>query len=358
MKINFIVPFTCLTGGIKIVFEYCNRLKSRGHDVLIYVPMKAYKFNNDGFIGGLKTIKSSVGNTFKRATKVDWFDLNVEVKLVPMIKDTFIRDADICVATAWPTAYDVNNLKLSKGKKVYLIQHYELWSGNKNLVDNSYRLPLNQIVIAKWLKEMMRDKFNQKSTLIYNGIDFDEFRYKVEENRNKDKDLIISMMYHDLEWKGFKDGLSAFEIAKKKHPNLKLKLFGTKYEDNIPKYAEFYKMPSKDELNNIYNESDIFIFPSRSEGWGLTVIEAMACKCAVVGTNTGALSEIGINEINSLISEPNDVDSLANNIIKLIENSEIRKYISENGYNTALSLDWSNSVDKIEKIFNELKDIE
>lgn len=356
MKINFIVPFTSLTGGIKIIFEYCNRLSARGHDVLIYVPMKAYKFNNKGLVGKLVTLKSSVGNTLKRGTKVDWFDLDAKVKLVPIIKNAFIRDADICVATAWPTAYDVYNLDDSKGKKVYLIQHYEIWSGEKDLVDGSYKLPMNQIVIAKWLQETMKDKFNQNSTLIYNGINFDEFKYKDEFKDNKD--IIISMLYHSLEWKGFKDGLSAFEIVKKKYPGIKLKLFGTESGEDIPEYAEFYEMPTKSELNNIYNESDIFIFPSKSEGWGLTVVEAMACKCAVVGTNTGALSEIGIHEKNAMISNPNDVNALAENIIKLIDNEEIRKNISEEGYITALNLDWSISVDKIENLFKELKNKE
>lgn len=357
MKINFIVPFTYLTGGIKIVFEYCNRLKSRGHDVVIYVPMKAYKFNNDGFIGVLKTIKSSIGNTFKRGTKVDWFDLNVEVKLVPMIKDSFIRDADICVATAWPTAYDVYNLNYDKGKKVYFIQGYEIWSGDIVKVDNSYRLPLNQIVISKYLLDIINEKFSRKSILIHNGINLDDFKLKNDiDNENKDN-IVISILYHNLEMKGFEDGIKAIELVKKKHKNIKLKLFGMHSGNNIPEYAEFYENPSKKELNNIYASSDIFIFPSRSEGWGLTIIEAMACKCAVVGTNTGALSEIGVHEKNSLISEPNDVNALAENIIRLIENPKMRKKISENGYNTALSLDWSNSVDKIEKIFNELKNI-
>ena len=351
MKINFIIPFTSLTGGIKIVFEYCNRLKERGHDVVIYVPMKAYRFNNKGVLGNLKIIKSSIGNTFKRGTNVEWFDLNVDIKLVPLIKNCFIRDADVVVATAWPTAYDVNCLQDSKGRKIYLIQHYEKWSGDEIDVDNSYKLPLNQIVIAKWLKDLMKDKFNRESNLIYNGIDSNDFNNK---KSNKNKNIVVSMLYHRLEWKGYEDGLKAFEIAKQTHPNIKLKLFGIEKGENIPEYAEFYLNPSREEIKKIYSDSDIFIFPSRSEGWGLTVIEAMACKCAVVGTNTGAISEIGIDRENCLVSEPGNVEELAMNLVRIINDTELRTYISNNGYNTATKFDWKISVDKMEKYFKNL----
>lgn len=349
MKINIILPFTALTGGIKIAFEYSDRLKKRGHDVIIYVPMKAYKFNNHGISGKLKTLKASIGNTLKRGNKVDWFDLKTEIRLVPLIKDRYIRDADVVVATAWPTAFDVDKLHISKGKKFYLVQHYEIWSGPLENVDNSYRLPLNKIVIAKWLQDLMQEKFGQKSNLIYNGIDLNEFKY--DRNAHNSNEIIVSMLYHTLEWKGFEDGLKAFELAKEKYPYLKLKLFGTEKGNNVPEYAEFYCNPSKEELKDIYNKSDIFIFPSKKEGWGLTVLEAMACKCAVVGTDTGALNEIGVHGENALISDTNDIEMLSKNIINLVEDSNLRKKISENGYLTAYNLDWEKSIDKIEKLF-------
>lgn len=352
MKINFIIPFTNLTGGIKVIFEYCNRLNEYGHKVNIYVPMKAYKFNNKGLRGFFKTIKESLGNTLKRGTKVKWFNLNCKIKLVPYITDKYIEDADICVATAWPTAYDVEKLCDSKGKKVYFIQHYEIWSGDKETVENSYKLDLNQIVVANWLKKLMYDKFCKDSITIYSGIDEKDF-YHGDKNNDKDN-LTISILYHKLEWKGFQDGIEAINLVKKKYPNINVKAFGIMGGDDIPNYIEFYENPTKMELKQIYIESDIYIFPSRNEGWGLTVIEAMACKCAVVGTNTGVIPEIGVDSHNCLISNPMDIKGLADNIVKLIENDDLRRNISNNGYNLALSLEWNKSVKKIEKFFESL----
>lgn len=348
MKINFILPFTSLTGGIKVIFEYANRLNDRGYDIICYVPMLAYKFNNYGLIGELKRFKSSAGNTLKRRTKVNWFDLKVPIKLVPLINDIFIRNADATIATAWPTAYSVSNLNKSKGEKFYFIQHYEIWSGPKNLVDGSYKLPLKRIVIAKWLKELMEKEFNVDVTaLIPNGLNFKEF-YNDNKIFNKDKSLL--MMYHNLEWKGYQDGLKAFEIVKKRHPEIKLRLFGLKRGDGIPNYAEFYENPPRDVLRKLYSTSDIFISPSWTEGWHLPPMEAMACKCAVVATNVGCIPDIGIHKETAMVCEPNDIEGLANNILQLVEDNELLKKISLNGFEKIKNYTWDNSADLFEKI--------
>lgn len=346
MKINFIIPFTSKTGGIKIVFEYANRLQERGHDILIYMPVIAYKFNGKGFIGLLKRIKATGGN-IKRTTKVEWFNLKVPLKLVPKISNRYIRDADYSIATAWPTAYDVNNLNLIKGNRYYFIQHYEIWSGTKEEVDRTYLLPLKQIVIAEWLKNLMENQFNNtKSQVAYNGIDFNQFNNNNKQYNNK----IVCMMYHSLEWKGYKEGLKAFQNVKLKLPDLKLIIFGMEKNEDIPEYAEYHVNPSSEDLKQIYCDADVFIFPSKFEGWGLTPLEAMACKCAVVGTNAGAIGEIGVDGENVLISEPGDVEGIARNIYRILTHENLLRKISINGYNTVLNFSWDKSVDKFEKI--------
>lgn len=89
--------------------------------------------------------------------------------------------------------------------------------------------------------------------------------------------------------------MNAFEFARKKVKNLSLELFGMEAPVGMEDYA-FHKSPNVEELRRLYNWADIFIFPSKNEGWGLTPIEAMACGCAVVGTNTGCMIDLGVNE--------------------------------------------------------------
>ena len=347
MKINFIIPFTFKTGGIKIVFEYANRLHKLGHDIVLYTPMLSYEFNNKGLWGQLRRIKNSGGNIFKRGTGLKWFTLAVPLKLVPVIKNNYIRDADVVIATSWPTAYDVNDLNMNKGDKFYFIQGYEIYSGEKETVDKSYLLPLKKITISNWIKELMIKKFNGIDTeTVYNGIDFDEFS-----NKNKCFNIkTICMMYSKSEFKGYNDGLEAFRIVKSKIKDLNLVLFGIEKGEGIPDYAEFHLNPNSEELKQIYCKSDVFIFPSKFDGWGLTPLEAMACKCAVVGTNVGAINEIGINGENALISEIGDVAGLADNLYKILNDIDLLKALLINGYNTVLNFSWDKSVKKFEAI--------
>ncbi|MGG1071849.1 glycosyltransferase family 4 protein [Priestia megaterium] len=345
MKINFVLPFTNPTGGIRVIFEHANRLTDMGHDVVCYVPMVAYKFGSKGFKGFIKRCKSSIGNSIKRRNKVNWINVQANIQLVPFINDRYIRKADATFATAWPTAYSVNKLSAKVGKKFYFIQHYEIWSGSKHEVDNSYKLPLKQITIATWLKELMEKEFESTGiSVVVNGNDLKVPKEFVKPLNPKKK---VLMMYNSLEWKGFKDGLKAFEIAKKTYPSLELVLFGNEYSDEIPGYAKFIEKPDRNQLKELYKLADLFIFPSKFEGWGLTVIEAMGCKCAVVGTNVGCMDDVGKHKVTAMISTPQDIDAMAKNIVELIANPELTLSISEQAYELVNTFTWENSTKKL-----------
>ena len=79
-------------------------------------------------------IKGFLAN-IKQGKRVNWFDIRVEVIRIPWLSVSFIKDADIVVATAWPTAHAVKTMSNNKGKKFYFIQHYESWDGPINKID-------------------------------------------------------------------------------------------------------------------------------------------------------------------------------------------------------------------------------
>ena len=353
MIINFVVPFVEKTGGIQVVFTYANELQKRGHDVKIYYPFFPYPMSYTGIRYIEKFMKTMFNGFFRHRWRVEWFNLLAPLKLVPVINKHTIRDADAIIATAWPTAYDISLLPKNKGTKFYFIQHYEIWSGEKEKVDNSYKLELNQIVIAKWLRDLMIDRFNRKNVFIcHNGINLSEFfpdrLYKKQKHRFE-----ILLLAHPVELKGMKDGIRVVNYLKENGYDVGLKLFGMGKCDGIPDYAELYINPSKDELRRLYSNSDVYLFPSWQEGWGLTVIEAMACKCAVVGNEVGCLLDIGKNGYNCMLSKPHDVSTMVKNIIELIDDLSKLEEIRNNGYNTVQAMSWEKSFDKFERIIEE-----
>lgn len=116
---------------------------------------------------------------------------------------------------------------------------------------------------------------------------------------------------------------------------------------NLPDDVEYYQNPTKQKLLDLYSNSDIFIFPSLEEGWGLTPLEAMACGCVVVGTNTGFVLDLGQHENNMMISTPNNVDEMVENVEQLIMDTELMKKIQKNSIETIRQLEWKQSVQKL-----------
>lgn len=334
MKINVIIPTIGLSGGIRVIFLYANYLVSQGHDVEFYIPMKAYKISSKKF----SRLRSSLANTLKRG-RVNWFNCKFKINVVPVIRNKYVRDADICIATAWPTAFDVYNLNLCKGIKVYFIQDYEKWMGNRTDIDNSYRLNLNRIVITNTLKKLLFDKFNSNSKVIYNGLDEKEFIIG-EKKINNPK--VILMLYNIAPNKGSEEGIEILKNVYRKY-NIKVVLFGYKKSSSIPKDFEFYENPDREVLINLYRKSDIYLFPSKYESWGLPVMESMANKCAVIGNNVGCLKELGENNVNSITVDECDYNEIEKRLIELLKNDVLLKNIQNNAYKLVQKFKWIES---------------
>lgn len=348
-RINFILPSIGKSGGVNVVLKYATELKKIGWDVLIYVPQLEYDLKRSYW---LKNKVRQILFTAKNIKVSTQYKDNKFIKFVPTVSNKYIRNADVTIATAWPTAFSVNNLDLSKGKKVYFIQDYETWD-NERLGKASYLLPLFHITIAGWIDKRLVQQLNcDPSDVIFNGIDTNFF--KPQDNKKISKHIKCLMLYHTLPKKGINDGIKAFELAKKKYPQLELNMFGIQNDPHINAVEKYYQNPSRKLLLKLYQSSDIFIFPSREEGWGLTPIEAMSCGCAVAGTNVGCMLEIGENGVNALVSKAGDINALSNNIKQLTRNRKLREKIEENARITAKKLSWNKSTKKFNKILLDI----
>lgn len=350
LKITFIIPFTEKTGGIAVVLEYYRQLSLMGHQVTICYPLLPYmrlilesKPLWKKFLIWLIHLKR---NLFPVIRQLVHFSEHFPVNPVPFIHNVFVPDSDAVIATAWPTAYDVAKLATRKGQKFYLIQGYEIWGGYTENVHASYNLPLNLITISPFLTELVRSKPNRYfAAEIHNGVRLDCFYPPTEKDFSQPN---ILMMAHELELKGTQDGLQALSIIKKNYPHVRITLFGMCSPPAASFEFEYYQSPKRENLLTLYQKANIFLSPSHSEGWHLPPMEAMACKCAVVATETGCIPSLN-NGRNIAIAKMRDPKSLSEVVSELIESQAKLVAYAEEGHKTIRNYAWEKSAQKLEK---------
>ena len=140
------------------------------------------------------------------------------------------------------------------------------------------------------------------------------------------------------------------------------KIFG-KHKDKLENLANSLKIQNRifwlgyvpdDLLPNLYSEAIAFIFPSLYEGFGLPIIEAMACGCPTLSSNRASLPEIGGKAVHFF--DPKEIEDMAESIQKVCEDSEYRKTLSRLGINRAKSFNWDSCfkkhIDLFETVLN------
>lgn len=352
MKITFLVPSVYLTGGIKLILEYSNKLIEKGHQVNIVFPWQinpnfGLKYSFLKFIWRFKFYYEKI----IRYTPLNWFKFNGNLYKIPDFRNQFIPNADVIIASSWDTANWAASASPSKGKKFYFVQQYENWGEDR--ADDSYKLPLQKIVIASWLQKLMKEKFNENSFLIVNGIDINLF--KPIKTKRLDKDFRIGMLYHPSLWKGTKYGIKAFKLAKKQIPNAKLVLISA-YPKNkdIPFNSEFNFMVPPEKLSKIYSSCDLWVSPSLSEGCQAPPMEAMACGIPVIATNVGGVPDYTIPNKTAIVVPPKSSKAIANAIIELFQNKTKSSKIAKNGFNyITKNFSIQKAVNKLEKVLIE-----
>jgi glycosyltransferase involved in cell wall biosynthesis len=121
------------------------------------------------------------------------------------------------------------------------------------------------------------------------------------------------------------------------------------------KNVKFVGFIPPNQLNNFYNSLDLFIFPSLYEGFGLPVLEAMACGTVVISSNISSLPEIIGKGGGSICLNLNlkDFKEKINKFIKMKKKD--LKILKEKSYQKTKKFTWEKSTNKLIKVYKGLK---
>lgn len=115
-------------------------------------------------------------------------------------------------------------------------------------------------------------------------------------------------------------------------------------------------VPSED-LPKYYNLADVVVLPSidKSEAFGLTLIEAMACAKPVVASNLVGVRSVVDDQTNGLLTEPKNIDDLATKINYLLTNSDVASQFGQAGRKKVEEkYDWGRIGDELERLYKEI----
>src|SRR3954467_11236470 len=151
MRITFVLPHAGMSGGVRVIAIYAERLQRRGHRVsVVSVPPPP------DFTRRLRSLLRGRGWPSSAASEPSWFDgTGVPHRVLERVRpvtDADVPDAAVVGATYWTPPPWVNALSPGKGAKAIFVQGYEAAPGRFDPpLDAVWRLPLAQIVIASWL---------------------------------------------------------------------------------------------------------------------------------------------------------------------------------------------------------------
>ena len=211
--------------------------------------------------------------------------------------------------------------------------------------------------VSKYMKEYLVSKgISSNIKVIYNGLDlkyissleneWDTKNEKYDNQMNK-KQFILLFPGGMKTNKGGLILLKAMEILNSKNLPIKLYYAGTTtktyVEENEIDNVTFTGLLQHEEYLNALNNCDCLILLSKTEGFGISILEAMLLGKPIITTPVGGIPEFCLNERNGVYVK-RSLNDVAEKIIYLYKNPELRREISKNNMQDAKKFEWNNII--------------
>lgn len=209
------------------------------------------------------------------------------------------------------------------------------------------------IFVSNYLKNEMIRRFQlteDKCAIIYNGIPVQKFQPRPD-NKIRDalgirqNDLLIGAIGNIRPAKGYDLFIRAAAILADKSDRYKFVIVGqgnNALETDLRRRVEAMRLDNRfffwgfcDDIAEALNNFDIFVQSSTTEGFSISIVEAMACERPITATRSGGPQEILTHEKNALMVDPHSAGQMAAAIERLADNPELGKALAANARNHA-----------------------
>ncbi len=318
------------------------------------------------------------------------WDLNMnllmEIKSIEIINKFSI---DILHAHDWLVASAAIGLK-HLFRKPLLATIHSLERGRRSGLFNDGQMMLDQIenlliqeswhtiVCSQYMQSICHFSFifpNDKMTIIPNGVRFNDFSIELSSKEKQihhkkyaqENEQIVGYIGRLVPEKGVNVLLGAVTNVLKAKPNTKFVIAGEGWHRNelegiskelqIEDKVLFTGYLSEEDFLPYFNVTDILVVPSTYEPFGIVALEGMATRTPIIVSDVGGLSEIVDHKWTGFKVPPDNSDAMAEAIIELLENNDLRKRIIKNAEEKLTHVyDWTIIADQTIKIYERIFD--
>ena len=353
-------------GGVKV---YTRNLVSR---ILIRQAANEYYliYNNPDFIGSYAGHPNVNEISLAMPTRLLWDQIGV-----PWIARRYKLDLIFNPKFTVPIFTRKKTVFVRHGSERYVIpkqsRWFECWFSNL-LIRRCCRSADAVICVSELVRKDLIAYTGisaGKTFTIHNGYDDRNFRVIRDTARLLEVKRKFGLPERFILWVGQVDPrkniarlLTAFDKVRNIIPhNLVLAgLKGWKAEDELRpiqklgliKRVNFIDWVSHNDLPVIYNLADLFVFPSLYEGFGLPLIEAMACGCPVLTADRGSPPEV--TEDAALLVNPLDVEQLAQGMHRLLTDQILRQNLRAKGLKRVETFTWDRCAAQVLALFDKV----
>lgn len=343
MRVLYFAHSVLSRGGDRMVLAHLNRLAAAGHTV---------------------TIRANVFETvFAVHPSIDVKKIGFPFPLGSLVAAIVAKfSTDCAIATIIPMACLLS--ARNREKVVYLAQEFEElgYHGIGRLVIRFFLqfglgvLRLPTIAVSDNLSSFLREKYKAQVETVTNGIDTGAF---FPDPRNayislKGAGRAVLLYARKDPRKGFD---VAVDVVKKLKREAKIAfdvwIFGEDCSNEITAFPfRHFGFLNDAELRGVFSSADVFLYPSRTDAYGLVVAEAFACKCPVVTTSAVPVAK---DEENALVSSSGRVEDLAEKVSRLLSDNRLSSRLADSGYRWAQGISVHQSTRNFEKTLFRLR---
>ncbi|MEO9576775.1 MAG: glycosyltransferase family 4 protein [Tateyamaria sp.] len=345
MKITFIMFSNALNGGNRVIGLVASELVARGHDVEIFkLPHKKPRLKAvlRNYIQHGEGLRKRVDGPFLDRI----MDRVTTLETRRPVRDADLPDADVVIATWWETAPWVNALSSRKGAKAYFMQDYGAPGQELDALIPTWKMPFTFITLNRRLQAMIKaQNLDAPVAIMSNAVDHSLFNAPP---RVRGMPPTIGLLYRGKQSKGMDIAAKALTRIRQEIPGVKVVAVGNN-KKQLPDWVDLVEKPDDQTLIEIYRSCDLWLFPSRMEGFGLPIIEAMACRTPVISTRVGGAEDVITDGVNGCLVDIDDWNTMATRAIDVL-NGPTGDWLkmSQAAHEAVSGHTWSDAVDVFE----------